>query len=134
MQAWKRGGCNGQPTRPLRSRLDRALVLFERVLKLNPTNYEAMWFSGKIHQRLGDHTTALAWFERAYQVNLQEWRPSASQPDTIELAGLREVHGEWGGVGDVAIGTGDFVGLLQGAARPGQLELVIQALRPEARR
>jgi len=58
-----------QPAHVLCSKLDRALMLFERVLKLNPSNWQAMWFSGKIQQRLGDYTAALAWFERTYQVN-----------------------------------------------------------------
>jgi tetratricopeptide (TPR) repeat protein len=50
-------------------KLKRALKHFERVLQLNPENWNAMWLIGKIHQRFRDFGTALQWFERAYQIN-----------------------------------------------------------------
>ena len=53
----------------LRRQLTRALALFDRVLQLNPENWSAMWFAGKVHERFEDRATALSWFERAYQVN-----------------------------------------------------------------
>jgi tetratricopeptide (TPR) repeat protein len=53
----------------LRRKLKHALSLFERVLHLNPENWSAMWFMGKVHQRCQDQATALSWFERAYQVS-----------------------------------------------------------------
>jgi tetratricopeptide (TPR) repeat protein len=56
----------------LRRKLKRALSLFERVLQLNPENWSAMWFTGKVYQRCHDQATALAWFERAYQINASE--------------------------------------------------------------
>ena len=65
----------------LHRRLNRALALFDRVLKLNPENWSAMWLVGKIHQRLGDYSAALSWFERAYQEN-------PSQPDVAREASL----------------------------------------------
>jgi tetratricopeptide (TPR) repeat protein len=65
----------------LRRRLKRALSLYERVLGLAPENWSAMWLIGKVHQRLGDRTAALSWFERAYQVN-------PSQPDVAREASL----------------------------------------------
>ena|SRR5436190_4867175 len=65
----------------LRRKLRRALSLFERALELNPENWSAMWLAGKVHQRLGEETTALSWFERAYQVN-------PSQPDVAREASL----------------------------------------------
>jgi len=70
-----------QPGWFLRRRLKRALSLFERVLGLAPENWSAMWFVGKVHQRLGDGAAALSWFERAYQVN-------PSQPDVAREASL----------------------------------------------
>jgi tetratricopeptide (TPR) repeat protein len=63
----------------LRRKLKRAISLFERVLALNPDNWSAMWVFGKVHQRLADFATALAWFERAYQAN-------PSQPDVAREA------------------------------------------------
>jgi regulator of sirC expression with transglutaminase-like and TPR domain len=42
----------------VRSKLERALQLFARVLELNPRNWSAMWFVGKIHQRLSDQSGA----------------------------------------------------------------------------
>jgi tetratricopeptide (TPR) repeat protein len=65
---------NGQadmsvPSWLLGRKLKHALVLFERVLQINPENWSAMWFIGKVHQRLRNKTEALSWFERSYQVN-----------------------------------------------------------------
>lgn len=65
----------------LRRKLKRALSLFDRVLSLKPDNWSAMWLVGKTHQRLGDVTSALSWFERANQVN-------PSQPDVAREASL----------------------------------------------
>jgi tetratricopeptide (TPR) repeat protein len=65
----------------VRRKLKRALALFDQVLTLKPENWSAMWLVGKVHQRLGDDATALAWFERAYQVN-------PSQPDVAREASL----------------------------------------------
>ena len=65
----------------LRRKLQRALSLFERVLELNPENWSAMWFAGKVHQRLHDRAAALSSFERAYQVN-------PSQPDVAREASM----------------------------------------------
>ena len=52
-----------------RSRLDHALQLLTRVIDLNPNNWSAMWFVGKIHQRCGDQSAALEWFARAHNLN-----------------------------------------------------------------
>ena len=65
----------------LRRKLNRALKLFDRALELKPDNWSAMWLVGKVHQRLGDQTTALSWFERAYQEN-------PSQPDVAREASM----------------------------------------------
>ncbi len=72
---------NTRPNSFVRFKLLHALSLFERVLQLNPANWSAMWQVGKIHQRLGDSTTAFSWFERAYQVN-------PSQPSIAREASL----------------------------------------------
>ena len=53
----------------LRRKLKRAISLFGRVVELKPDNWSAMWLVGKVYQRLGDFPYALAWFERAHQVN-----------------------------------------------------------------
>jgi tetratricopeptide (TPR) repeat protein len=74
-----------QPGWWLRRRLKRALSLYERVVGLAPGNWSAMWIAGKVHQRLGDEVAALAWFERAYQVN-------PSQPDVAREASLCAMH------------------------------------------
>jgi Flp pilus assembly protein TadD len=61
--------------------LKRAITLFGRVLELKPENWAAMWLVGKVYQRLGDPTYALAWFERAYQEN-------PSQPNVAREASM----------------------------------------------
>jgi tetratricopeptide (TPR) repeat protein len=55
--------------RSVRLKLERALQLYARVLEINPSNWSAMWLVGKIHQRFGDNSTALAWFSRAHRIN-----------------------------------------------------------------
>jgi Flp pilus assembly protein TadD len=50
--------------------------LFKRVVRLNPENWPAMWFTGKIYQRLGKGNAAFLWFERAHKIN-------PSQPDVL---------------------------------------------------
>src|SRR5215472_1135372 len=56
----------------VRSKLDRALQLFSRVIDLNPDNWPAMWHVGKIHQRHGDHAVALEWFIQAHNLNPEQ--------------------------------------------------------------
>jgi tetratricopeptide (TPR) repeat protein len=58
-----------KPSSLFRSRLDLALQLLLRVIELNPNNWSAMWFVGKIHQRRNDHAMALEWFARAHDSN-----------------------------------------------------------------
>jgi tetratricopeptide (TPR) repeat protein len=50
-------------------KLRRALSLFARVLELQPDDWSAMWLVGMIHKRFGEYSSALQWFERAYQVS-----------------------------------------------------------------
>ena len=50
-------------------RLESAIPLFAEVVQINPGNWAAMWLLGKVHQRLGEHEHALAWFLRAHRLN-----------------------------------------------------------------
>jgi tetratricopeptide (TPR) repeat protein len=61
-----------EPGSSVRSKLDHALQLFSRVIDLNPDNWSAMWFVGKIHQRYGDQSAALEWFARAHNLNSKQ--------------------------------------------------------------
>lgn len=76
----------GKPELPapgwfLRRRLRHAITLYERVLEMNPTNWSAMWFIGKIHQRFCELPEALIWFERSHRTN-------PSQPDVVREASI----------------------------------------------
>jgi tetratricopeptide (TPR) repeat protein len=53
----------------VRSKLQRGLKLLGRALELNPRNWPAMWFAGKIYQRLGEYSIAFQWFIRALEIN-----------------------------------------------------------------
>lgn len=53
----------------LRRKLNHAIRQFETVLQSHPDNWASMWFVGMIYRRFRDNAMALAWFERAYQVN-----------------------------------------------------------------
>jgi Flp pilus assembly protein TadD len=59
-----------------RLKLTYAVWLFQRAIRLNPENWQAMWFAGKIYQRLRKHRGAFSWFERAYRI-------SPTQPDVL---------------------------------------------------
>jgi tetratricopeptide (TPR) repeat protein len=52
-----------------RLKLTYAAYLFKRAIKLNPENWHAMWFTGKIYQGLQNNDEAYSWFERAYAIN-----------------------------------------------------------------
>ena len=52
----------------LSRKLKHAIVLFEHVVQINPKNWSAMWFIGKVHQRFRNAGEALSWFERSYQI------------------------------------------------------------------
>jgi tetratricopeptide (TPR) repeat protein len=52
-----------------RSRLRKALGLFDEVLRLNPENWAAIFFMGKIHHRLGDRALALDLMQKAHRGN-----------------------------------------------------------------
>lgn len=65
---------DGHPKLPevsssVRSKMDQALQLLSRVIDLNPNNWSAMWYTGKIHQRSGDYSGALEWFARTDNLN-----------------------------------------------------------------
>jgi len=77
---------HGQSDKPvpgwiLAVKLRRAIAIFERALRINPENWPAMWYIGKVHQRLRNPADALAWFEQAHQIN-------PSQPDIVREASL----------------------------------------------
>jgi Flp pilus assembly protein TadD len=65
---------DGQPLSPspglfARLRLRKALRLFDEVLRMNPENWAAIFFTGKIHHRLGDRVLALELMRKAYRGN-----------------------------------------------------------------
>ena len=49
-------------------RLRSAASLFRQALGLAPSNWPALWALGKIHQRLGEYSEALAYFSRAFAI------------------------------------------------------------------
>lgn len=62
-----------------RRKLARALMLFERVVSLNPKNWSAHWMMGRVHLVLKDTPMALECFERAHTAN-------PSQPEVARQA------------------------------------------------
>ncbi len=45
-----------------RQRLENAISLFAEVVRINPGNWAAMWYVGKIYQRLEEFEEGLAWY------------------------------------------------------------------------
>ncbi len=62
-------------------KLRRAIALFKRALQINPQNWNAMWFIGKLEQRLRNWEEAFDYHVRAYQIN-------PTQPDVAREASL----------------------------------------------
>lgn len=69
------------PDGGLAAELRHAISLYQRVLAINPENWSAMWFIGKVYQRFRNQAEAFCWFERSYQIN-------PSQPDVAREASL----------------------------------------------
>jgi len=65
----------------LARKLNRAIDLFKRSLQLNPQNWNAMWFIGKVQQRLRNWDEARVYLERAFQSN-------PTQPDSAREASI----------------------------------------------
>ncbi len=64
-----------------RQRLEDAIPLFVEVTQINPSNWAAMWFLGKVYQRLSDFEQGLLWFSRAHRLN-------PDQPDVAREAAI----------------------------------------------
>lgn len=51
-----------------RIRLKKSISAFKKCLELVPDHWPSMFLMAKSYQRMGDHSAALAWMERAYQL------------------------------------------------------------------
>lgn len=65
-----------------RIKLKRSISGFKKCLQMVPHHWPSMVMLGKAYQRLGDHVTALAWLERAYQ--LEPNNPSIPMEASLE--------------------------------------------------
>jgi tetratricopeptide (TPR) repeat protein len=79
------GGPPGPVTWFGKWRLRQAVGCFKEALRLEPNSWPAMWFLGKIHQRLGNHPEALDWLRRSHALNPE-------QPDVAREAGLEALE------------------------------------------
>jgi len=50
------------------NRVDRAIEYFQKCIAAYPRSWSSMWGLGKAHQAIGDHCTALQWFEKVYHL------------------------------------------------------------------
>ena len=66
---------------PARKRLSESVPLFEEVVQINPADWRAMWFLGKVYQRFNDPERSFDWFWRAHRVNPE-------QPDVAREASI----------------------------------------------
>lgn len=67
-------------------KLREAVLLFSRCIEIWRGAWSAMWGLGKAHQALGNHLTALGWFERA--LTIESGNPDVYREATIEALGL----------------------------------------------
>lgn len=68
-----------------RSKLKRAVKLFEKVLDLTPNHWNSMWMLGKTVQRLGNERAAFDWFVKA-------WDQTPRSIDVAREAALSAMH------------------------------------------
>lgn len=73
-----------------KKRLKEAIAMLGRCLEIHRGSWQSMWGMGKAHQALGNHLTALGWFERA--LKLEEGNPDVWREATIESLGLGEAE------------------------------------------
>jgi tetratricopeptide (TPR) repeat protein len=69
-----------------KKKLKEAVRLLTRCVEIVQDAWSAMWGIGKAHQALGNHLTALGWFERA--VAIETGNPDVYREATIEAMGL----------------------------------------------
>lgn len=79
----------GSPGFTGRRRLKEAITMLQRCLEIYSGSWQSMWGLGKAQQALGDHLSALGWFERALE--LEKSNPDVFREATIESLGLGEV-------------------------------------------
>jgi Flp pilus assembly protein TadD len=65
----------------VRRRVGKAIRLLNQVVELNPSNWAALWVTGKAYQALGDNQLALESFSRSRLLN-------ESHPDVAREAGI----------------------------------------------
>lgn len=68
-----------------RRQLKEGVRLFTEALKINPQGWSSMWALGKLHQRLGDSTSALKWFAEAARIK-------PDQRDVLREAGIAALN------------------------------------------
>jgi tetratricopeptide (TPR) repeat protein len=73
-----------------KKRLKEAITMLGRCLEIHRGSWQSMWGLGKAHQALGNHLTALGWFERALKI--EEGNPDVWREATIESLGLGEAE------------------------------------------
>lgn len=66
--------------------LKKAIIMLTRCVEIWPGAWSAMWGLGKAMQALGDHVSALSWFERA--LVYESGNPDIYREATIEALGL----------------------------------------------
>jgi tetratricopeptide (TPR) repeat protein len=78
---------NDFPDIEVRTKLGEALELFKRVLAIDPLNWGAMGYVGKIYQRLWNYEVALEWFQEAARLN----------PSLVDLAQEASLTAQYAG-------------------------------------
>jgi tetratricopeptide (TPR) repeat protein len=70
--------------------IKKAISLLHRCLEIWRESWAAMWGVGKAHQALGNHRTALGWFERALRI--EQDNPDVYREATIESLSTGEAE------------------------------------------
>lgn len=73
-----------------KKRLKEAVSGLQRCLEIHRNSWQSMWGMGKAHQALGNHLSALGWFERALKI--EQTNPDLFREATIESLGLGEAE------------------------------------------
>jgi tetratricopeptide (TPR) repeat protein len=73
-----------------KKQIKEAILMLQRSVEIWRGSWQSMWGLGKAHQALGNHLSALRWFEKALKI--EETNPDVWREATIESLNLGEAE------------------------------------------
>lgn len=73
-----------------KKQIKESITMLQRCVEIWRKSWQSMWGLGKAHQALGNHLSALRWFEKALKI--EETNPDVWREATIESLNLGEAE------------------------------------------